>query len=433
MIDKIKKIAKKCWLCRFLWSIYKRTFVYRLIYRFFKKKKIIRFQPAVVQLVAGFSKHDAIGNMASELSNELNKRGCANFIVYGNSNECGFNLQNIANFNFNKNDILIYHMSIGSPCSYYFKKANVRRKILIYHNITPAKFFQNNKLTAANCKKGRDELRVLRKTTDVSIAVSKYNKSELDDLKYENTLTIPCIHQIDKLLSLRQTCTKTNKKIFITVGRIAAHKCIEDVIYTFNEYFKLDENSFLYIIGKPDNDVYMSKIKGIIRELNLSKIIKIVGAVSDKELARYYSLANAYICMSEHEGFCIPLIEAMAFGVPVFAYNSSAIGETLDNSGVLFSKKDYKQNARVIFDTFKNPRLIRKIIDKENSRYKDFDNKKNIDRYLDSFGLIEECYLSPSVILLYKIAFDEYYNKVFKGYTLPYSFVEYCNNYLLEK
>lgn len=431
MFSRIKRFAKRFWICRVLWHTYKKIIHYPSLLFKRRLKQNKRLAPCIVQLVAGYSKNDAIGNMVLELSNKLNQMGYMNYIVYGDSYERDFNTYQVSNFNFNKNDIVIYHMSIGSRCSYIFKNIKVRRKIMIYHNITPARFFSDNKEAASNCKKGRDELNILRNTPNLSIAVSKYNEQELIEIGYNNTKVIPCIHRIDELLTLKTNVTlKKENTIFITVGRIVSNKCISDVIRVFIEYHKMNRDSLLYIIGKYDNDNYFKHIEKLIKNERMSNYIKISGMITNQELAKYYQMADAYICMSEHEGFCVPIIEAMAFGVPVFAYDSSAVSDTVSHSGILFKEKNYNFIAKKIFDTLNNTIELKNIIEAGYKRYNFFNNEKNINDYINSFNPQKVYYISPEVINLYRASFDNYKYKINDGNTMPFSYLQFCDKFI---
>ena len=126
----------------------------------------------------------------------------------------------------------------------------------------------------------------------------------------------------------------------ITVGRIAPHKCLEDCVFAFDHFKRnIVRRSRLFVVGSwSGTEAYVARLERLISRMNLRDVI-FTGAVRQCELIAYYRLAHAFLCMSEHEGFGVPLVEAMRYEVPVFAYASTALPETLRGAGVLFAEK----------------------------------------------------------------------------------------------
>jgi len=376
-MEKLKHFLKKFWIFRILWKHYKKLRHY-ILSCFSKKYK--HSNPAVIQLIENYSPKDAIGNMAREISDYLASEGIENYIISNSSNSQFNDYFYTPKFKIHKKDTIIYHMSTSSSFTNLFFEVNNINKIMIYHNITPDKYMEGQ--DRKECvKAARKELSKLINVPNLSICVSKYNESELKQLGYKCTTVIPVIHNVESLLKYK-TENKLNKnRVFITVGRFAPNKCIIDVINTFSEYYKLDNKSSLYIIGKPIMPRYYSNILKTIKEKRLTKCVHIETEICDKKLAYFYSNCNGYLCMSEHEGFCVPLVEAMAFGVPIFAYNSTAIPETLNGCGVLLKDKNFVKNAHIIYDTLNNPNKLQEIIHNEIKRYADFNNNISLEQY----------------------------------------------------
>jgi len=244
-----------------------------------------------------------------------------------------------------KDDGILYHHSIGSEIT-SFVVEHTGPKCLIYHNITPAKFFEPYRPDfAGKLAEGRSNLKEMATKFCVSAGDSAYNASELKAWGFAEPFVLPIPVSPDKWsrsadlgLMAQLGDGKTN---ILFVGRIVPSKCLHDLVAAFSEYLSMDSNARLIIVGEnlPD-DPYYGYLIDTIQRSGLSQHIVLTGKVSDAELHAYYKTASLFWSMSEHEGFCVPLIEAMWFDVPVLAYKSSAIPETLGRSGIMFTKKN---------------------------------------------------------------------------------------------
>ena len=178
------------------------------------------------------------------------------------------------------------------------------------------------------------------------IADSSYNASELEGFGCKNPVVLPLTIDPDRwkvasnpgiLSALRDHGGKN----ILHVGRLSPNKCIEDILKAFYFYHhKFDTTSKLWIVGHDiDTELYSLELRALCRKLRIHQAVMFTGSVADSELKAFFEGADAYICMSEHEGFCVPLIEALHHKVPVVAYNSSAVPETLGESGVLIKRE----------------------------------------------------------------------------------------------
>ena len=337
-------------------------------------------KPAVHQFVASLEARDAIGNHAMALRALLRKNGFSSEIfVWHASRSLRSECLMLDEYASRKapGDTIIYHFSVGSPMTSLFLQAP-GRKAIIYHNITPAEFFIGvSDLLYRVVKNGRRELRSIAGRVDLAIAVSEYNRLELVDAGFENTCTVPLLVDFglyetepDSEIISRYKDGGTN---VIFVGRISPNKKQEDVIEAFAVYKKyIDSQSRLFIIGQNTQvPEYKAILDNLIEKLGVSDV-HLTGGVSQERLNAYYSIADVFLCMSEHEGFCIPLIECMNFGVPVLAYDSSAIGTTLDGSGVLFREKDFGKVAGMIDELGTNEAFRTRIIERQKQRLEAF-------------------------------------------------------------
>ena len=137
------------------------------------------------------------------------------------------------------------------------------------------------------------------------------------------------------------TALQDGKTNILFVGRIAPNKKQDDLVAAFSEYLAFDPTARLILVGKAEpHDPYAAHVYEVIRSLGLQETVIMPGSVNDAQLAACYRTADLFWSMSEHEGFCVPLIEAMWFDVPVFAYRSTAVPETLGSGGLLFNMKE---------------------------------------------------------------------------------------------
>ena len=305
------------------------------------------------QLVAGFGQGDAISNEALTLQKMFREWGYQSFIFCDPQHmspetrgDCFDYAEHKAHSS--SQHILIYHFSIGSRVSDYFVRAD-DKKILIYHNITPAHFFQVfDAQRALILHQGRQQLAVLKNIPDLALGDSAFNEQELKDAGFKQTGVLPIT--IDWDVFAHQEPSRSVMKAqgndaatsFIFVGRIVPNKKIEDIISFFFYYQKYyNPLSRLFLIGSyAGMEKYYTYLRSLVIDLKLNNVF-FSGHTSFADLVAYYRLSHQFISMSEHEGFCIPLVEAMFFGLPVLGYESSAVGETMGASGIHFSRKDY--------------------------------------------------------------------------------------------
>lgn len=164
--------------------------------------------------------------------------------------------------------------------------------------------------------------------------------------------------------------SKKDIKNIVFVGRVSPNKKQEDIVksfYYYNKYF--NNNSRLFIVGNYEGmERYYKQLNDLVCTLNLEKYVKFTGHIRFEEILGYYSIADLFLCMSEHEGFCVPLVESMYFKVPIIAYDSSAISFTLDGSSILVKEKDYKYIAGMMDYILENDKLREQIVSKQLNR-----------------------------------------------------------------
>ena len=279
-------------------------------------------------------------------------------------------------------DVMIYHMSTGSELNYNLEKYPCR-KMMIYHNITPPEFFSGYNLQAkTNAQYGLDGLKHLAGKIDYCLADSAFNAEELKQAGFTCPIEVRPI-----LIPFEDYAKEGDKKIFrqytddieniIFVGRIAPNKKQEDVIKAFAFYQNyIQPKSRLIFVGNWNGmEVYYQRLLQYVQALQVENVI-FTGHISFAEILSYYRTADLFLCMSEHEGFCVPLVEAMYFKIPILAYASSAIPWTLGGSGFLTRTKNPIETAFLMNKILHDETLKEKIIANQNERLKDFQYEK---------------------------------------------------------
>ena len=328
------------------------------------------------QITATMSVGDAISNEVLAIKRILDNMGIENNIYAENIHpKLKKYVNNYREYKGNRDHILINHFGIGSAVNDYVIKLRNTIKIIRYHNITPSSFFEGyNLVTSRLCNLGREQLKNSKEIYTYSLAVSEYNKEELINLGYNNITVIPIIMELDdyKKKPDDNIIKKSKKDIknIVFVGRVSPNKKQEDIVksfYYYNKYF--NNNSRLFIVGNYEGmERYYKQLNDLVCTLNLEKYVKFTGHIRFEEILGYYSIADLFLCMSEHEGFCVPLVESMYFKVPIIAYDSSAISFSLDGSSILVKEKDYKYIAGMMDYILENDKLREQIVSKQLNR-----------------------------------------------------------------
>lgn len=293
-------------------------------------------------------------------------------------------------------DIIIYHGATGSDLNYTVPTYG-GRKLMIYHNITPPHFFAPY---SSSIKRDLDNglcgIRYLSDKVDYCIADSDFNKQDLLQMGYTCPIDVCPIlipfSDYDKTpsKSVINRYRSDNVTNLLFVGRFAPNKKQEDVIAAFYYYHKhYNNNSRLFLVGSSNvTPLYYEHLCRYIKELGLEQSVIIPGHIKFEELLAYYSIADAFVCMSEHEGFCVPLVEAMYFNVPIVAYRSTAIPYTMGNQGLLLESKEPEYVAAVIDRLITDATLRNHIVQLQRNILQEYEYanvRKKFVSLLDSF------------------------------------------------
>ena len=255
-----------------------------------------------------------------------------------------------------RGDLTIFHYALPSPMTAAFASLGAGR-VLQYHNVTPAAYFAPYDPSLFRLASlGRKELATLVGHVDLALGDSEYNRQELEALGFDPTGVFPIA--VDTTRITRAVRRPALESILddglvniLFVGRIAPNKRIEDHIRLAEMYKRYIDAYYRFIfVGRYDVvPRYYSMIRSLMTEYRLlNDRFVFTGPVPDEELAVYYQHAAVYVSLSEHEGFCVPLVEAMAADVPIMAYAAAAVPDTLGGAGVQFGPKDFEYAAELL-------------------------------------------------------------------------------------
>jgi glycosyltransferase involved in cell wall biosynthesis len=310
----------------------------------------------VHQLLAALSYGDAIGNEALAIQRHLRAAGHESDIfaemVHPRVAHLARPLWEYREVS-SPDTVCIYHFSIGSAAGRLVHSAP-DRLVVIYHNITPAHFFLGfHPHLAGLCYHGRRELETFAARTELALGDSEFNRRELEAAGFAHTGVLPIVLDLS-LYDRRPSAVvrrlyddgRTN---VLFVGRIIPNKRIDDLVRAFAVFQRrVRPHSRLLLVGDHRGfERYYDRLVGLVRELRLSEVV-LTGHVDDDELYAYYRSADVFLCLSEHEGFCVPLQEAMHFGLPVAAYEAGAVRETLHGGGLLLQDRSPELVAEVL-------------------------------------------------------------------------------------
>jgi glycosyltransferase involved in cell wall biosynthesis len=289
--------------------------------------------------------------------------------------------------------VLLYHYVIGSPMTAMLKSTS-GRLILYYHSITPPEFVAPFHRGVANSMEaGREELRTLCHIP--AIAASDYSRRELVGMGFEQVSVVPLVLDFDRLHASAETPVGRalveqyvdGRVNWVTVGRVAPNKRCEDILKAFAYYHQLiDPTGRLFFVGGYRHfEGYQFNLRRMAEGLGVADNVHWCGWVPyDRGFGAYYRLASVFVYMSEHEGFCMPLLEAMSFDVPVIAYGAAAIPSTMGDGGILFKRKRYEAIASLVDLLHGDMSLRRRLIAAQRRRLAQFASEDVLEKLVQT-------------------------------------------------
>jgi glycosyltransferase involved in cell wall biosynthesis len=248
-----------------------------------------------------------------------------------------------------RDDRLVYQVAIGSPVADWLIG---RREMLIanHHNFTPVRFVQAWDPAATHgVTWGRRQLQQLAPRCALGVADSGFNEIDLQEAGFAETVVVPVLVdlagsdcEVDDALLARLRDTKSDGgRDWLFVGRIAPNKCQHDLVAALAAHRRAyGSRDRLHLVGASTSIAYSFALERFVEALGLEDAVDITGPVSAAALGAYYRAADCLVCVSEHEGFCVPLLEAMHHGVPVVAFGAGAVPETMGGGGLVLERKD---------------------------------------------------------------------------------------------
>ena len=277
-------------------------------------------------------------------------------------------------------DVILLHFSMGySPGVMNWVRHIRGRKILVYHNITPAEYFIGvNGVYREVAWLGRQQLGRLATMVSDGWGDSTYNCLELQAAGIAETRVLPIVidpgfYNVPPDPELLRRLRAEPGPVVLFVGRVVPNKRLEDVILTFH-YLKryIRPTAQLYFVGSHDQmEPYLDYLGTLVARLGLPDV-HFEGHVSKEELVAFYQGADVFLCMSEHEGFGVPLVESMNYGLPVVAYAAAAVPETMGDAGVLVHTKDPAYVAELVGVLLEDEAWRSRIVARQRDRARDF-------------------------------------------------------------
>ena len=323
-----------------------------------------------------FAPRDAIGNHTVAVRKVLRSMGLESEIIAGEVH-AGQGALTLRDIDGRKGRalgsppvMLMYHASTGSAVAEWFAE-RPEHKLVDYHNISPAEIVGPwEPHIGVELEHGRRQLSELADVTEWAIADSTYNERELTGLGYRRTAVVPIlldtsnfVGNVDEpfLAGLRDGKRGHD---WLFVSRLLPHKAQHDVVKAFAAFRRVyDPDARLHLVGAVGSSRYADALLDFVDDLELGASVTFAGSVTAGQLEAYFQVADVYVSCSDHEGFGVPLLEAMAHRVPVVAYACAAVPETAGAGAVLLEDKGPATVAAAVHRVVTDATLRSKLIE----------------------------------------------------------------------
>jgi glycosyltransferase involved in cell wall biosynthesis len=244
-------------------------------------------------------------------------------------------------------DVLLYQVSTASPVA-DFLAGRPETLVLDYHNITPPSFYEGwEDHTADKVALARSQVAELAPLAALGIADSSFNAAELTRLGCRSTTVVPLLVEmdagqavVDQAELARLGADHGSSTVLLFVGRLSPNKAQHHLVEALWLYRRWhDPDAVLHLVGPAVTRSYVDAVFAFADALGLAGAVRHGEDLTDGELAAWYADADVFVCLSDHEGFCIPLLEAMRSGLPIVAFAAGAVPETLGEAGILLDSK----------------------------------------------------------------------------------------------
>jgi glycosyltransferase involved in cell wall biosynthesis len=346
---------------------------------------------AVHQVLAALAYGDAIGNEAIAIRKHLRGRGFESEIFAEKVHPAMANLARpLSEYAAAAREgaLCLFHFSIGSAASslVYHGKDPV---ICVYHNITPPEFFfPFHPHLARLCHHGKRELVAFASRSVLGLGASEFNRKELAAAGFKATGVLPLVIDWSRYEEPPSPVMLERLRGFegptiLFVGRVVPNKKLEDVLSSFAAFQRhhRPDSRLLFVGDATGQEKYLRRLHERVRTLRIRNVI-FTGQVSQADLIAAYQSSQAFLCLSEHEGFCAPLLEAMHFGLPVLAYDAAAVSETMAGGGILLDNKDPRVVAEALHLVLTDPAFRTRVLSSQ-------DNTLRAAKAIDFDALLE--------------------------------------------
>ncbi|HEY3832154.1 MAG TPA: glycosyltransferase family 4 protein [Acidimicrobiia bacterium] len=347
--------------------------------------------PALHQFLPALAPRDAIGAHTMKVREVLRAHGVESEIFAG---EVHRDLRSEARSykDWAGGTPMLYHAAIGCALGDWIAHRD-EPLLLDYHNITPPEFFEAwNPETGLLLAQGRAQLARVAPRAHAGLADSHYNACELVQFGLSDTTVVPVFIDPSRWGAIDRECRDQLRRTkrgtdWLFVGRLAANKAQHDLVCAFALYRSVwDPGARLWLVGGTSAGPYQIALEGLIERLDLGDSVRLAGSVPPGELGAYFDAADVFVCLSDHEGFCVPVIESMWWGKPVVAYAATAVPETVGDAAVLLEHKDFAAVCAAV-DRVAHDRALRDaLVERGHGRVDLFAPERTADTLLRALG-----------------------------------------------
>lgn len=345
------------------------------------------------QVIPTLASRDAIGAHTLALRDALRRAGMDSEIFYGTCTpdmaEQGRPITALGDASGDR--WLLYQLSIGSPV-FDTLMARPEPKMVNYHNITPAELLAAwEPEVGRQVALGRSQLGALAPQSKLAICDSAFNETELRAAGYQHTTVVPLLIDVtaaapapDPTVAAELRRAKRDGGAdLLFVGKVAPHKAPHDLVRMLAALHALGEpRARLHLVGSPLGATYARALARFVDRLGLDTTVKLTGSVSPAALEAYYQAADVFVCASDHEGFCVPLVEAMGHRLPVVAYGAGAIPETAGQGALVLETKQPVVFAAAVQRALHDAELRRRLVDAARRRVDELGMARSAERFV---------------------------------------------------
>lgn len=327
----------------------------------------------VHQFVPGLARRDAVGAEILAWRDVFRDAGYDSEIFVGvtDPDDAGHDTRPLHHYRGDGRGLLICHHAIGNDFVGLLTRLP-DRLVLRYHNLTPPRFFAASPPMVHCLKQGYRQMRFLRDVVVGALVASSFSADDLRAAGYAEPVVVPSVFSLDRLQAPNPAMREAagDEPLVLFVGRGAPNKRQDHVVRAFEEFAqRFAPAARLVLAGNLYQDLEWGA--ALLERIHRSPVrdrILCPGPVSDDELSEYYGRAALFLSMSEHEGFCVPVLESFARGVPVLAYRTPAVAQTMGGAGVLFARKQWPEIAALMAELCFDVELRRRVVAVQHAR-----------------------------------------------------------------